>query len=241
VTCSFVAGIGQHRHGLQERPEDPQDVLAGGGQVMDIAGKHVRNPQRDAGGVKQGLDVPADIVGLPRVPVPHVDRLPLAAGGFLPAPVSGHDLAVQDQVRRAVGQGALQLPGQAGARAASTSITSSRYRQAVDWDSPNPAPSRGMSPLSRNQASPDSACRWQPGLRFPSASRSRGGARPAARIRTGSGPWDVEHDTIGDHAEPFPVERRSSTRPLLPGLRAYQRITAYVRVSALMSRYAPLA
>ena len=36
VTCAFVAGIGQDGHGFQERPQHAQDVLAGGGQVMDI-------------------------------------------------------------------------------------------------------------------------------------------------------------------------------------------------------------
>jgi hypothetical protein len=36
VTSTFVAGIGQHGHGLQERPQHAQDVLAGGGQVVDI-------------------------------------------------------------------------------------------------------------------------------------------------------------------------------------------------------------
>jgi hypothetical protein len=56
VTCAVVAGIGQHRQAGQERPQDAQDVLAGGGQVMDIAGKHIRDPQRDPGRVKQGLD-----------------------------------------------------------------------------------------------------------------------------------------------------------------------------------------
>ena len=45
-------------------------------------------------------------MGFPRVP--QVDDLALSAEGFLPAPVSGHDLAVQDHVRRAPGQGALQ-------------------------------------------------------------------------------------------------------------------------------------
>jgi len=65
VTSAFVPGIGQHGHGLQERPQHAQDVLAGGGQVVDIAGKHIRNPQRYPGRVKQGLDVPAEIMGFP--------------------------------------------------------------------------------------------------------------------------------------------------------------------------------
>ena len=32
MTCAFVTGIGQHGHGLQERPQHAQDILAGGGQ-----------------------------------------------------------------------------------------------------------------------------------------------------------------------------------------------------------------
>jgi len=54
-------------------------------------------------------------------------------------------------------------------------------------------------------------------------------------------PRDVKHDTIGAHAEPLPVDGDLQRDLFYRGLRAYQRITVYVRVSALMSRYAPLA
>ena len=43
--------------------------------------------------VKQALDFPAEVMGLPRVP--QVDRLLFAAGGRLPALAGVHDLAVQ--------------------------------------------------------------------------------------------------------------------------------------------------
>ena len=84
VTSSFVPGIGQHRHGIAERPQHAHDVLPGCGQVMHIARQHVRNPRRDPGRIEQRRDVPAEIMGLPQVP--QVDRLSLATRGFLPAP-----------------------------------------------------------------------------------------------------------------------------------------------------------
>jgi len=77
MTSAFIPGIGQHRHGIAERPQHAQHVLPGRGQVMHIARQHVRDPQRD--------------------------------------------------------------PGR-------------------DCDNPKPRPSRGISPLSRNQASANTAC-----------------------------------------------------------------------------------
>ena len=73
VTCAFITRIGQHRHGVQERPQHAQDILPGRSQVMDIARQHVRNPQRNPGGVKQGLDIPAEIMGLPRTALKFPD------------------------------------------------------------------------------------------------------------------------------------------------------------------------
>jgi hypothetical protein len=70
LTSTFVSRVSQHRHGLAERPQHAQDILPGRGQVMNIARKHIRDPQRDPRRVKQRLDVPAEIVGLPRVPQP---------------------------------------------------------------------------------------------------------------------------------------------------------------------------
>ncbi len=47
VTCTFVAGIGQHWHRVQERPQHAQDIFPGRGQVMDIARQDIGKPQRD--------------------------------------------------------------------------------------------------------------------------------------------------------------------------------------------------
>ena len=47
VTCAFVAGIGQDGHGAQERPQHREDIFPCRGQVMDIAGQHIRDPHRD--------------------------------------------------------------------------------------------------------------------------------------------------------------------------------------------------
>jgi hypothetical protein len=54
-------------------------------------------------------------------------------------------------------------------------------------------------------------------------------------------PGNVEHDTIGDHAEPLPAEGVLQRDLFYRGLRAFPEISAYVRVSALMLRYAPFA
>jgi len=67
VTCAFVARIGQHGHDVQERAQHREDILAGRGQVMDITRKHIRNPHRHSRRVKQSLDVPPEIMRLPRV------------------------------------------------------------------------------------------------------------------------------------------------------------------------------
>jgi len=189
VTSTFVAGISQHRHGVQERPQHAQDILPGGGQVMNIARKHIRNPQRDPRRVKQRLDVRAEIMGLPRVP--HVDRLPLAADGFLPAPVRVHDLAVQDQVRRALGQGALQRLGQAR-RARRDHLDHLIEVPVPPWTAAarSPGPAAGYRPCPGTRPARTAPAGNSPACGFPSASRSGGGERPAARKRTGSGPWE---------------------------------------------------
>lgn len=112
MTCAFVRGISQGRHDAQERPQHREHILPGRGQVMDIAREHVRNPHRHAVRVEQGLDIPAEIMLLSRVP--QVDDGALAADGFLPAPVRAHDLAVQDHVRRSPGHSAFQRLLQSG-------------------------------------------------------------------------------------------------------------------------------
>jgi hypothetical protein len=58
MTCAFITRVGQHGHGVQERPQHPQDILPGRGQVMHIARQHIGNPQWDPGRVEQRLDVP---------------------------------------------------------------------------------------------------------------------------------------------------------------------------------------
>jgi hypothetical protein len=72
----------------------------------------------------QCLDIATEVMLLSRVP--QIDLFPLAAERFLAAPVSVHDLAVQDHVRGALFQRALQCLLQSRRPAASTSVTSSR-------------------------------------------------------------------------------------------------------------------
>jgi hypothetical protein len=110
-----------------------------------------------------------------------------------------------------------------GARAATTSITSSRYRYAVDCGSPKPAPSRGMCPPCPGT---------RPARTAPAYSSPACGSPPGADLAPPRGqqpgneqdqvPGHVEHDTIGDHAEPLPVavifgETSSTGAPRLPG------------------------
>ena len=78
-------------------------MLAGGGQVMDAARQDIRDPQRDAARVEQGLDVPARFVGLPGKP--QVNLLALDAGGLLATTVGGEHLAVEDHMGQALGLG----------------------------------------------------------------------------------------------------------------------------------------
>lgn len=94
--CSFVSGVGQYRQVFEVGPQDGEDVLAGGGDVVGAAGQDRRGPERDAAGGEQGLDVPAETVRL--AGVPPVDLPALPADGLFFQPVGGDDLAVQDQV-----------------------------------------------------------------------------------------------------------------------------------------------
>jgi hypothetical protein len=117
-------------------------------------------------------------------------------------------------------------------------MISSRYRYAVDCGSPKPAPSRGISPLSRNHASPNRACfmAGQPAGSLPGADlaavRGQQGGREPDQF---SG--DVEHDTIGDHAEPLPVDGDLQRDLFYRGLRACQLISGYVRVSVRIPNF----
>jgi hypothetical protein len=79
---------------------------------MDIAGQHIRDPHRQAAGIEQGLDVPAEVLLLPRIPQVKVPAFP--AHRFLVAAVAVHYLAVQDHVRRPLRHGPFQGLLQAG-------------------------------------------------------------------------------------------------------------------------------
>ena len=72
----------------------------------DSAGFHLGGPDREAAGFEEGLDVPAEVMGLSGVP--GVDLFAFHAGGLGAAPVGVEDLAVQDQMRDALIQGSLQ-------------------------------------------------------------------------------------------------------------------------------------
>ena len=76
-----------------------------------------------------------------------------------------------------------------GAQAAGTSMTSSRYRYAVDCGSPNPAPSRRLSPLSRNRPGRTvPAVAAQPAGSLPGLDLAAAGGRQILK-RTKSVPW----------------------------------------------------
>ena len=64
---------------------------------MDIARQRVRDPRRQAIRIEQALDVPAEVLRLPRVP--QIDLFALAAERFLAAPV-----ASRPRNRQALGQ-----------------------------------------------------------------------------------------------------------------------------------------
>jgi hypothetical protein len=121
---AFVSGVGQYRQVLQEGPQDREDELAGGGDVVDPAGQDRGDPQRDAAGGEQRLDVAAEAVGLAGIPA--VDLAALPADGLFLAPVGSDDLAVEDQVRQSLLFAFSSASRRPGARAASTSIASSR-------------------------------------------------------------------------------------------------------------------
>src|SRR6185312_3043248 len=142
-------------------------------------------------------------MGLPRIP--QVDGLALTAEGLLPAPVRVHDLAVQDQVRRALSQRPLQLllqPWRAG-------------RQ--DLDHLIEVPVRGgLRQPEAGAQPPDIALVPEPRQREqrlliaaqPAGSLPRADLAPVPGEQPGNEPdqlpGHVEHDTIGDHAEPLP-------------------------------------
>lgn len=44
AACAFLAGVSQRGQARRERPQHAEDVPAGGGQVMDIAGKRIGDP-----------------------------------------------------------------------------------------------------------------------------------------------------------------------------------------------------
>jgi hypothetical protein len=104
VTCALVPAVGQDRHFLREREDRGQNQFPGRGQVIHVARQDVRDPHRPAVGVEKGLDIAAEVLLLPRVP--QVDLPALPAGRLLMAAVRVDDLAAEDDVRGALGQGA---------------------------------------------------------------------------------------------------------------------------------------
>lgn len=104
---ALVPRVGQGGHPKRGRAvQGGEGVDAGGGDVVDRAGLGGRDPDREPAGQGDGLDVAAVPVSLPGVP--QVNGLALDAGGLLPAPVRGDDLAVRDHERGPLGHG----PGQ---------------------------------------------------------------------------------------------------------------------------------
>jgi len=62
---SFVTGVGEDRERFQVGPGGGQDELAGGGDVVGAAGQRAGDPQGDAGGGGERLDVAGVLVCLP--------------------------------------------------------------------------------------------------------------------------------------------------------------------------------
>ena len=134
--------------------------------------------------------------------VPQIDGLALrltvfSGTGRCPRPCR------QDQVRH-LRQGALQLLLQAGARAASTSMTSSGT--GTPWTAAAEAAAEPRDIALSGTT---------PGRTAPAGSSQPAGSPPRPDLTAGAGqqagnepdqvPGHVEHDTIGDHAEPLPV------------------------------------
>ena len=115
-----------------------------------------------------------------------------------------------------------------------TPITSSRYRCAVDCGSPKPAPSRGISPLFRNQASPKRlSVTAQPAGSLPRPDPAASGQQPGNE--PDQVPGNVERDTIRRPRGASPRdtvlfgEASSTGAPRLPGdLRLCRRVFLYV-------------
>ena len=121
-------------------------------------------------------------MGLSRVP--QIDRPALAAEGFLPAPVSIDDLAVQDPARSLLGQGALQrlLQARRASREHFDHLIQVPVRRRL-CQPETPAKPRDIAfvpgPGQREQRLP--ACLQQPSLRVPfraPISRRRAASRP---------------------------------------------------------------
>ena len=107
---------------------------------------------------------------------------------MLPAPVGVHDLAVQDQVRHPLGQGPLQLLLQT--RRAGRDHLDHLIEIPVcrGLRQPETRASRGMSPLSRNQASPNSAAGSSP---------AAGPPRPDLAAVRGQQPGNEQDQPLG--------------------------------------------
>jgi hypothetical protein len=99
VAGAFVAGVGQG--GQVQLGGGPagggQDlVLFGAGEVVQVAGQDIGDPDRQAVGAHERLDVTAGSAVFPRVP--RVDGFALDAGGGLRAAVGADQRPVQHDV-----------------------------------------------------------------------------------------------------------------------------------------------
>jgi hypothetical protein len=161
LASALVAGVGEDGHLGSERAGDIQDVLAGGFDVVHVSGKDVGDPQRDAFRGDDRLDVAAEVVGLPGVP--KINLFAFLGNGFDAEPVGVDDLAVEDEVGKAVGLGSVEGVMQVGRLGGEDvddlveAAVGGGLGQA--WDRPNPRPRFGMSTFSRNQMSPNTAWR----------------------------------------------------------------------------------
>ena len=110
---AVVAAVGEGgQAGCGGGVQRAQDVCAGGGQIVDGAGFDLGDPQRQAAGRRQRLEVAGVLVGL--AGVPGVDGFALDADGLLGAAVGGDQGAVQDHIGQSLGVGAVQRLVQIG-------------------------------------------------------------------------------------------------------------------------------
>lgn len=214
VTCALVAGVGQDGHGRGVGVDGGQDVAAGGFDVGDSAGFDVAGPDGETVGFAQCLDVSPEVAGF--AGEPGVDGFAFHAGGLDAAPIGVEDLAVEDEVGDAVGDGAVQCLVEAGGLAG----------QDVD-DLVQVAVGGGLGEPECDAVQADVGLGAEPGQGeqgLIEAGQAPGALRcaPAAALPVEQAAdiaeqftGDVEHGRIGDHVEPSRYEDLV-VRPLLP-------------------------